>query len=300
VTQQVSEYDQGKQLAVMRLTEGLNKVDESEPEVTTTTTTTEDPQVQRQREEQAQLLQAAQQKLTAGLADIRDEQVQERDSDATTTAEEMTTTVNPALAKLLAGVDSNVPLAPTQAEAPAPVTVKTTTTVTTTSQITTSTENPAVLREREHERQMAAMLQKQAVSKLTAGFTEIAREEATATTTTSTTTTTTTTINRALKVLLAGVDPSIKVPQTKDSVRTTSTTTTTTTTQSTTIGEAGRKTLAFISSGTFNLRAHQQQFAQATVQQDDSEADDDADSPKLVDYDHGAETAADFDMEGGF
>merc|ERR1719443_265365 len=109
---------------------------------------------------------------------------------------------------LLSGVDENVPKQDSfLAQAP-PSTTTTTTTTTTTQGPTTTTEDPKVVEEREHQKEMLVAMHKNVMSKLTSGFADIDKEDATSTTTTvaTTTTTMTTTKNAAMARLLDGVD----------------------------------------------------------------------------------------------
>merc|ERR1719393_408893 len=168
---------------------------------------------------------------------------------------------------LLAGVEPNVPVVKSSFLAAA---TTTTTTTTTTTEVTTTTEDPRVVEEREHQKQQLLEMHKNVMSKLTSGFSDIDKEEATATTTT----TTTTTKNLAMLRLLDGVDGPAQAKGKTEKKAATTTTTTTTTTQ--TIGAAGKKTLAFITSGTFNwqkVKAHNQPEAPADKEEDDEDQD---------------------------
>lgn len=159
---------------------------------------------------------------------------------------------------------------------------------------TTSTESPEAKREREE----MAMMQKKAVGRLTAGFDKISAEDAErATTTTAETTTTTTTPNKELAKLLAGVDR--PMPSTTGGKGQTSTTTTTTVkTTTTTIGEAGRKAIAFISSGTFVMPPRQLTDTPQDSDTDDDQKDAATDSEASSSE---SEAASDFDLyEAGF
>lgn len=157
----------------------------------TTTSTTEDPEVVKEREEEKQRAAMLQKevvnKLTEGMAEISAEDARAAtEQTSTTTVTTTTTTTNPALAKLLSGVDGS--------SAPEPISfggnnqaVDPTTTSTSTS--TTTTEDPKVVKEREEQKRKLAMLQTEVVNKLTAGMAEISAEEASAATAQTTTTT---------------------------------------------------------------------------------------------------------------
>merc|ERR1719217_537510 len=235
-------------------------------------------------------------KLTAGMAEISAEEA--------SAATAQTTTTTSALQKLLAGVDGNaspVPISHSEVQ----VATSTTTTMSTTRK-TTTTENPEVVHQRELEKEKLIAMKQTIVSKLTAGFIEITEDEVkmattkTTKTTTTTTKVTTTTINQAAKRLLEGVNepaPSMLSKGMARKTRTTSTTTVTTTTQ--TIGAAGRKTLAFISSGTFSLPQHRRLADVMAGSSDNNDDNDDDDSDPNDHEDHtasgGGETAAYFD-----
>jgi len=197
--------------------------------------------------------------------------------------------------KLLLGVDSDAPrqssLADVSGNLKASGVMDAMSTTTTTVESTT-TEDPKVAMEREQQKQHLLEVHNAMMIKLTDGMDKIEKEEATRITSTviEATTSTTTTKNLALARLLSGVDGPVNEPKLKGVQAvgfTTTTTTTTTTTQ--TIGLAGKRTLAFITSGKFAMPHH------AEAQTEAQEADDD-DEEKHV-SDDADEAAADFDMD---
>lgn len=219
---------------------------------------------------------------------------------SSTTAEydEPTTTVNYAMERLLAGVEPGYS-APVEQQSYRQVSsarVETSTTSSsTTTTVATTTQDPKLQIEKEQQQQQFLEIRKSFMHKLTAGMGKIDEEDATSTTTTVVTTTTTTTTNSALSKLLEGVDrPAPVAPSEKQT--TTTTTSTTTTTQ--TIGEAGRKTLAFLESGAghFVMPHHHAMDEQAAPE------DDDDDKPKTDSEDSDDEigagrVGAEFDMD---
>jgi len=216
------------------------------------------------------------QKLWKSWLQVRHQRARESRNDQETdeNADEESTSTLPAVAlRLLAGVNSKE-----NDEPPA-----TTTT-------TTTTENPEATRQRE---QLAA-LQKMAVSKLTQGMAETREEEIEDAKeeemreATSTTSTTTTTFNQAIAKLLAGVN----APVPSVSIKETTTTTTTTTTTPLKLTEAGRKTIAFLESGTFSWPRNREQQTKS-----DDEDDDEEDSSKATtEGGSDSEAATDFDQ----
>lgn len=153
---------------------------------------------------------------------------------------------------------------------------------------TTTTENVEAKRANDK----AAAARQAAFAKLTEGMEQTRAEEielATATTTTSSTTTSTTTTNTAFLKLLAGVngpEPSTAAA----SLLQTTTTSTTTSTSKFVLDAAGRKTIAFISSGTFEFPHHQSEEATK-----DTGADDDDQKDQKEEY-ADSEAATDFDQ----
>lgn len=235
-------------------------------------------------------------RLTQGLSKIDDDDA--TSSMTTTMASSITTTtttVNVVMQKLLLGVDSDAPrqssLADVSGNLKASGVMDAMSTTTTTVESTT-TEDPKVAMEREQQKQHLLEVHNAMMIKLTDGMDKIEKEEATRITSTviEATTSTTTTKNLALARLLSGVDGPVNEPKLKGVQAvgfTTTTTTTTTTTQ--TIGLAGKRTLAFITSGKFAMPHH------AEAQTEAQEADDD-DEEKHV-SDDADEAAADFDMD---
>lgn len=274
---------------VYRLTEGLDKVSMDDVVETTVTTTTEDPAKVKAREQAEEEQRQAEAKLTSGLKDIKEDDDNDNVPDQAP-VQTTTTSTNPALKRLLAGIDENPEDGISFVETT--TTTSTTSTTTTTTVVTTTTVDPQVIARKRQEKLQLIEMRKLQVSKLTDGFAKIDQEEATATTTTTEATTTTTTTNPDLKVLLQGLD-GVPVIASAPSQSTTSTTTTTSTTFIP--DQAALKTVAFITSGTFQV-PHK-------VDVGDAEADDDSDSdsPKKQDDDddlpEAAEAAADFDMD---
>lgn len=150
--------------------------------------------------------------------------------------------------------------------------------------VTTTAENLEA--KRANDKLMA--MRQAAIAKLTEGMAESHEDvlKLAAVSTTSTTTTVTTTTNTAYFKLLAGVDR--PEPSTMAAQHTT-TTSTTTSTEKFVLNAAGRKTIAFISSGTFEFPGHQSR-ADTPAQQDDEDApeedhkDDYADSEAATDF----------------
>lgn len=241
-------------------------------------------------------LQKEAKKLWKSLLQKRQQLIDERMKTETTTTDEFATTTTPGvLRRLLAGVngpdtddrDASFAQAPAGAKA-------TVATVATTTSTTTTTVDPQIAIEKEK----AAKLKKEALMKLTAGFSEDNKKEtefeATSTTTIASTTTSTTTENKELKKLMEGVDsPAAQSPSAAR--KHTTTTSTTTTTVSTTIGAAGRKVLSFITSGTFAMPPHHTITEPAPAA--DSKEDDDSDQSEGASDDGRGDAANDFDLD---
>lgn len=206
------------------------------------------------------------------------------------------TTVNYAMQRLLAGVEPGyaVPAEGPSFRQASVVKVETTSTTTTMSAATTSTEDPKVQIERQRQQQALLELRNSFAHKLTEGMGKIDEEEATATTTTTTTTTTTATVNPFKLKLLKGIDGPAPDASDEKQVTTTSTTSTTTTTQ--TIGEAGRKELAFLEAGAgqFVMPHHHGMDEQAPSE--DDEEDDEKKASDDAEFGEG-KVAAEFDMD---
>lgn len=242
-------------------------------------------------------LQKEAKKLWKSWLQKRQQLIDERMKTETTTTDDFATTTTPGvLRRLLAGVngpdtedrDASFAQAPAGAKA-------TVATVATTTSTTTTTVDPQIAIEKEK----AAKLKKEALMKLTAGFSEDNKKEAefeaTSTTTIASTATSTTTENKELKKLMEGVD-SPAAPQSPSAARKhTTTTSTTTTTVSTTIGAAGRKVLSFITSGTFAMPPHHTITEPAPAA--DSKEDDDSDQSEGASDDGRGDAANDFDLD---
>eukprot|EP00746_Dinoflagellata_sp_MGD_P007443 gnl/MRDRNA2_/MRDRNA2_114733_c0_seq1.p1 gnl/MRDRNA2_/MRDRNA2_114733_c0~~gnl/MRDRNA2_/MRDRNA2_114733_c0_seq1.p1 ORF type:complete len:287 (+),score=86.57 gnl/MRDRNA2_/MRDRNA2_114733_c0_seq1:329-1189(+) len=238
-------------------------------------------------------------RLTHGINSPDDEQVIAaaggvNDLAASTTT--TTSTVNLAMQELLSGVDGPTASSPVNsgpklvasdiAAAPSATTEAVSTTT-----MSKTTQDPKAMLERQQQKQQLLALHNTIMSKLTNGWDQIDQADATSTTSvTVSATTVTTTRNLALARLLSGVDGTASEPKLADIKKAdflqTTTTTSTSTTQ--TIGDAGKKTIAFITSGKFSMPNHVDAPLEAQEPDDDEE--------KHVPEDAG-EIAADFDID---
>lgn len=222
----------------------------------------------------------------------------QHDSAASSTVEysEPSTTVNGAMARLLAGVEPGyaAPVADAPAFSQASVVAISSTTTSTT--VTTSTEDAKAKLEQEQQQARLLELKQSFVHRLTAGLAKDDQEDATATTTTTTAVTTTTTENLAFRKLLAGVDAPAPISNEASTTLAASTTTTSTTTE--TIGAAGKKTLAFLMQGTSEsfVMPHHSLIQTEQVPDDNDDGDDDQKSVASEDQD-GGQVAGLLDMD---